>query len=352
MCIIHEVKDIPEVKACLSDRTKFPLDASNKDVAPKVEKEVICQINNLHNQGLIDEVTLNNLRPIGSMIPKLYGLPKIHKVDCPVRPILSMCHSPTHQLAKWLTGILKPVNDVISEFCVSDSFTFAEKIRGADLRNRHLVSFDVTSLFTNVPINDTIDMIRQIIRDHNLQVGIPVDILCDLILLCVKNVQFIFDSQFYVQIDGVAMGSPLGPVLSNIFLGFLEKYRLRNDIICTTDMYFRYVDDTYLIVRSESDAKHLLTTFNSVHPNLNFTMELESDSSGLAFLDVHVSRDDSDTAVTAVHRKGTWTGLYLDFHSFVPIHYKRGLVRNLFHRARKIVPLRLSRTKNPFFSQL
>lgn len=327
---------VSKVDSVLSDGRKFSFDNSNKDRTASIEMDVTRQIKHLRSDDLIDEDLSKLLMPIGSTLPKLYGLPKIHKKDCPVRPILSMCNSPTYQLAKWLADVLKPVNDLVAQYCVPDSFSFAQRIRDTDLKDVFLVSYDAVSLFTNVPIIDTLEMIRKVVMNHDLQLEIPVDTLCSLISLCVEDVQFSFDNKLYVQSDGVAMGSPLGPVLSNIFLGFLETHLLANDINRLTVSYSRFVDDTFVIVRSLKDSESLLSILNSVHPNLSFTIESEQASFGLPFLDVLVSRDSNNKAITSVYRKNTWSGLYTDFHSFVPIAYKRGLVRNLFHRARQI----------------
>ena len=87
------------------------------------------------------------------------------------------------------------------------------------IRGKHFASLDVTSLFTNVPIDDTISVIIDHIKSKCLALPIPVDDLEKLLRLCTVNVQFMFDGTFYRQIDGVAMGSPLGPVLADIFMG-------------------------------------------------------------------------------------------------------------------------------------
>jgi len=78
-----------------------------------------------------------------------------------------------------------------------------------------------------------------------------------------------------------------------------------------------------------------LADLNSAHPHLSFTKESESNES-LSFLDVRVTRNENGKALTSVYRKPTWSGLYLHFLSFAPIRYKRGLVRTLFDRSRKI----------------
>ena len=103
-------------------------------------------------------------------------------------------------------------------FCISDLFKFAESIRDTYLSDLLMVSFDISALFTNVPIRETVNMIRDLVSSHNISLDIPIDELCDMILLCVEHVQFSFNNRLFFQEDGIAMSSPL----INIFVGYLE----------------------------------------------------------------------------------------------------------------------------------
>ena len=81
----------------------------------------------------------------------MYGLPKTHKTDIPLSPILSLVGSSQHELAKFLVVTLQPVLKLYSSFCIQDSFSFAELIRQFDHKSDQpfLCSFDICSLFTN-----------------------------------------------------------------------------------------------------------------------------------------------------------------------------------------------------------
>ena len=105
------------------------------------------------------------LTPVGSHTPRLYGLPKTHKEGVPLCPILSMTSTPTHRLAQFLADVLRPVRDAVSSSTVKDSFDFVNRIRTLDLSDSFLCSFDVTSLFTNVPLSETVSYIQSIC-DH------------------------------------------------------------------------------------------------------------------------------------------------------------------------------------------
>nr|VZI24631.1 unnamed protein product [Spirometra erinaceieuropaei] len=97
------------------------------------------------------------------------------------------------------------------------------------------------------------------------------------------------------QIDGVAMGSPLGPLLADVFMGKLEKFQL-NDQIKKLKHYGRYVDDIFAIATTETDVAALLNAANQAHPSVKFTLEMESAGS-LPFLDVLLNRRSDDASI-------------------------------------------------------
>ena len=97
-----------------------------------------------------------------------------------------------------------------------------------------MVSFDVKSLFTNVPLDQTIDIILRIYHHKELDTSITKSEMKEMLTLCTKNVHFTYNRKIFVQTDGVAMGSPLGPVLADIIMTEIEKTLL-------PDIYVRYI---------------------------------------------------------------------------------------------------------------
>ena len=123
----------------------------------------------------------------------------------------------------------------------------------------------------------------------------------EMLLLCAKDVHFLFEDEIYQETDGVAMGSPFGPILPGIFVVELET-----TIVPTLDnllrKWKRYVDDTYCIVKTDS-VNEILLKLNSFHMKIQIAYKVETNNM-LPFLDILVIRDNNNTETT-VYRKPT-----------------------------------------------
>ena len=114
------------------------------------------------------QIQYNQLLLTGNSSPpaRFYGLPKIHKANCPLQPIVSACGMSTYNLVKYLTKILKVYTRHTSSF-VKDSKDSMDKLKSIKLQdNEELVSFDVSALFTSIPVNQALDVINQPIISH------------------------------------------------------------------------------------------------------------------------------------------------------------------------------------------
>ena len=146
----------------LNDASKFEClgPAATADRTATIETKLQNRLRELLNSEQLPKQVYDEVRPTGSQRPQMYGLPKTHKEGTPLRPILSTVGSSHHELAKWLASILQPVLEQFSTYCIKDSFTFAQTMH--DLRSKekdvYLCSFDISSLFTNVPLKETIDI--------------------------------------------------------------------------------------------------------------------------------------------------------------------------------------------------
>ena len=144
-------------------------------------------------------------------------------------------------------------SSTVDDYSCKDTFPFVSQIKNASLSKKFLVSYDVTSLFTNIPLQETIDIATNLIFNHNSNLNITKKELKKLFLFATSQTHFIFNSTFYNQIDGVALGSPLAPVLANIFMCFYESKWLNEYNLNKPKFYLRYVDDILAAFDKEQD---------------------------------------------------------------------------------------------------
>ena len=209
-----------------------------------------------------------DLTASGSSLGVLYGLPKIHKRGAPIRPILSACGTPAYNLAKYLVPILSPLTK--NQYTIPSTLNFAKELVDLDLSSHSsevvFASFDVTSLFTNIPVQETIEIILNrlfqdndfIFDNYECQSALNKSQLKELLQLASLDNHFLFDGEIYKQIDEVAMGSSFGPTLALTFMCYMEEQWLAD---CTLEFkplfYKRYVDDSFLIFKSRDKIEKL-----------------------------------------------------------------------------------------------
>ena len=236
---------------------------------------------------------------------------------------------------KFLVPLLQPLTT--NQFTVTDSFSFVKEISSLSNHYFYMASFDVSSLFTHVPLDEVIDICTNLMfKDRNTvnYNGCKFD-RCNfkkLLSFAVKDNQFLFNGVLYDQVDGVAMGSPLGPSVANIFMCSLEQRYLSS---CPSQfkpiLYRRYVDDTFCLFKERSDIDLFLNYSNRIHSKIQFTVEVENCSS-LPFLDILVEKTNNSFS-TSLFRKKTFTGLYTNFSSLSPNWYKTNLISCLVYPA-------------------
>ena len=239
-----------------------------------------------------------------------------------------------YHLAKYLDTFIKPninvkhsVNSTSAFINELQEFQFSEGDRS--------VSFDVKSLYTNVPLDETIKLISEkVYSDSSLSVPpFPKKVFTKLLKFATSGM-FLYRDTLYKQVDGVAMGSPLGPSLANFFLGYLEEQKFFSNSSISPKFYVRYVDDIFAVFDKNVCFKPFLDHINCQHPNIKFTVE-ESIGNVLPFLDTNISIV-GDNFDSCVYRKETNTNVLLNANAICPVSWKRGLIFGALNRAKMI----------------
>ena len=311
----------------LTDLPQFELYVDKRSNAKhpvfKEEERVIKLLDKLLEEGKLTKVMYDRLRPIGSQPPRLYGLAKVHKTDTPMRPVLSMPGSAYYEIAKQIAIWLK----IVPECQINCSTkSIVDKISQTKLDSDEiLVSFDVVSLYTNVPVKESIQVCADLLFDK-YKIGLPVDkdTFIQLAMISSCDVVMLTPAGYYKQIDGLAMGSPCAPLLAN---GWLSQYdnRIRDD----AKIFFRYMDDIFREIKeSQYDTK--LAEINTFHDNLSFTGEKECNGI-LPALDTKLMNNEGTLSATW-YTKPTDTGLVMNYHALAPMKYKKAVVIGFVHR--------------------
>ena len=246
----------------------------NRDSSAALERKMNSLLLQLNRSEQIPDRLYQRLRSSSRVTSRIYGLPKVHKSDVPLRPIISFYTSPTYQLSRHLSTLLTPLVGK-SPSHVRNSRDFVNFITEQQLNQEVLVSFDVVSLFTNVPTDLAVRVAKEKLeQDDTLHehTYLDLDNIISLLELCLNATYLQFQQNVYQQIQGTAMGSPVSVTVAILVMEERALESFHTPIL----FWKRYVDDTCTAILPE-----LLQEFhqhlNSIEPSIQFTCEVEED---------------------------------------------------------------------------
>ena len=155
-----------------------------------------------------------------------------------------------------------------------------------------------------------------------------------LLEFCLKSTSFVFQGQYYQQMEGAALGSPLSPIVANIFMENFEKEAL-DTAPHPPSLWKRSVDDTF-VIQEEQYKMSFFHHINSLDNNIKFTVEITKADGSMPFLDTLVTPQSDGSLATTVYRKPTHTNQYLQWDSQHAISNKYSIISLLLHRAKHI----------------
>ena len=200
-----------------------------------------------------------------------------------------------------------------------------------------MVSYDVEALFTSVPLEESISIIEKLLeedKDLHQRTAMSVNQIICLLKFCLNTTYFTFQGKMYEQVRGAAMGSPLSPIVANLFMEDLETKALAT-APSTPKICKRFVDDTFTIIQ-KADKEGFLEHINSINDNIHFTFEDPKEDGSIPFLDMLIIPDEEGRLNTKVYRKPTHTDQYLHWDSHHSITSKYSVIGTLYHRARTV----------------
>ena len=307
---------------------KIPRDLTSKN--QKLVKDTIQNL--IVNQELPDTAT--NLIINTPRTSCIYFLPKIHKPNNPGRPIVSACSCPNELISSYLDRIMTPIVKSLPSY-IKDSTDALQIFHDFNFsgQDKLISTMDITSLYTVIPNSEGLQALKHFFAQRTVKEPSSETLLRLAELVLTLNC-FSFASNYYKQINGVAMGTRMGPSYANLFVGYVEHQFFNQYNGPKHELYDRYIDDCIgAISSSREELDQFITSVNSFHPALKYTWEISETS--LAFLDIKVSIR-GNVPCTSVHYKPTGSHSYLLYSSSHPSHVKNAIPYSQFLRLRRL----------------
>ena len=292
----------------------------------------LCKKSNL----IINKSDLNLLINPNPQAPILRTATKIHKANNPIRPIVNYIPAPAYKLKKFLKKLLKSKLFIENKYNIINSKQLTDLLSKLTInKNSKMISLDIKDMYTNIPVNETLKIIQDQLKLSNCNDEESTQII-SLLQNSLQQNYFTFNGNFYLQPDGLPMGSPLSSILSEIFLQhiehtYIEDIKKQFNII----FYGRYVDDILILYNNSHDnSNDILNKFNNLHPSIKFTCEQEHHNK-LNYLDLTIQKHSTFLEYN-IFRKPTTSKLSIDNNSNHPNEYKFANFRFLLNRLNQI----------------
>jgi hypothetical protein len=320
-----------------------PIDQS---VTPSIIPIINSILKLMFDQHFISAKQLSFLKTEPNPSPrKFYMLPKIHKHPgswphplMPAgRPIVSDCNSPTYNISKFIDSFLQPLSTRHSSY-LKDTNDFISKVRNQIIPpHSFLVTGDLESLYTNLHHHLIISTIKKTFLKYP-DPKRPDALILRLLIILLKNNDFVFNNQLYKQLLGAAMGFPFSPSCANIYLVPFDQ-ALCNDFYIKPLLYGRFLDDVNMVwTGTEAQLDEFTVFANAIIPDIKITFTVERYC--ISFLDTvlykYTAPDLTTRILTKVFFKSTDTHQLLHTSSNHPNPTFRSVLRSQFIRFKRI----------------
>ncbi|CAF2049280.1 unnamed protein product [Rotaria magnacalcarata] len=309
------------------------------------------------------------VKPSEAKLAHLYYLPKTHKPGTPLRPIVSGLKHPTIKISTYLDQLLRPLfNKIGSKTTTTSGFEVMKQVYEWSTTNlrketllctidvvdleyslecpfknvlgRNVLHFFVLScifiycyldLYTMIPQTEGVLAIKKMLDYLELKQidGLKIETIIRLSRFVMRNNYFLYEGQYYHQIRGGAMGSPLTLTIANCYMFFFER-NIVKQIRNAGGLYLRYIDDMFIIINwPERHLNKQIDQWNTLDSNIQLKAQV---GQSINFLDIYIENINADL-FTKVYHKPSYEPYYLPFNSVHPLHMKKNIPFAMFLRA-------------------
>jgi len=340
--IMNTIDYYNKVITMLNDPNVYTI-VNNYDITTVKRQSDELAIELLHS----DCINNKQFKYITNYIPKcpiFYGMPKIHKKDCPLRPIVSQINGPTYRINQLIHELLMVAENEIP-YLFKDTTTFLNTIEKHKLTldDTILVTMDVVSLYTNIPHNQAVEYVTSYYEetltewhkyDREIQ-PVSIEMLKKLLEFMLNECTFEFNNIYYRQNYGCPMGAPASVRIANIYMYVFLRNFFTSYIGPKPPFVGRLIDDIFLLWNhQEAELLTLFSALNNYHTTIKFEINYSSDS--VNFLDTTVYKVNNEIH-TKLYIKPTDKKQYLHYSSCHPLHVKKAIPFSQALRYRRII---------------
>ncbi len=333
------------------DKTKAYVCLNNNDPLPNLILRINKYLLDLRLAHHINQKQYEQLvvKPDEVELSHLYYLPKAHKMNTPLRPIIAGLKHPTIKISKFIDNLLRPCfNQMAKESTVTSGFELMKQLNEWSKlhmkKDTLICTMDVSDLYTMIPQTEGVLSLRKMMEYLNLKQlgGLKTETIIKLCRLVVQNNFFSYNNLYYHQIRGGAMGSPLTLTLANCYMFFFER-EIVKQVKNSGGIYLRYIDDIFIVVNWPD--RHLLKQIEKWNKiDLNIKLNAQNGFSN-NFLDLFMENINGHL-FTKVYHKPSHEPYYLPFNSIHPMHIKQNIPFTMMLRA-----IRYCSTFNAFINE-
>jgi len=260
------------------------------------------------------------------------------------RPIVSGCNSPFHKILWFVCHILSPLMNLVPSH-LKNTHDFLRRIRNItpnDLKSLTFFTADVEALYTNINVLTAIEDVMEFAKENRQSIstyGLHLSDLQELLETTLGKSYFVYNSQVYLQLLGLFMGTNPAPILATVKMWKLEKFSVYVDLRITLPTYSRFYDDLNGATTNRRKAQQLCNLIEQQDPDklIKLTVDYpDNQNDYVPFLNTEIKIDSDGIVHSRLYRKPQKKPLTLHYNSHHTTRTKNATVESMYNTAEAV----------------